>query len=155
VTALTISVTTVSRRIIRFALVAVALTILCSSAVTAGAPQPQVRDGEARRVVVRFPQSRSTVSLTGRVRGYDVVDYVLHAEARQHLTARIASTTRPLTMAVYDPDKRAVCVEACGDRWTGPVPRTGDYIVRVGLSRAEARRNRPARYQIRFTLTSD
>ena len=123
-----------------------------SSVAAAGAPQPEVKD--ARRVTVRIPRSSSSVSLAGRLRGYEVVDYVLHAEARQHMTVRLTSTTRPLTMAVYDSDKRAVCVEACDDRWSGPVARTGDYVVRVGLPRADARRNRAVRYRIQFTLAS-
>ena len=124
-----------------------------SSVAAAGAAQPEIKD--ARRVTVRFPRSRSNVTLAGRLRGYEVVDYVLHAQARQQMTVRLTSTTRPLTMAVYDPDKRAVCVEACADRWSGSVARAGDYVVRVGLPRAEARRNRTARYQIQFTLTSN
>jgi hypothetical protein len=153
----------------RVVLLALAIATLCSqssvkaiggrvsppSVVTAAAAQPEVRGAPARRVTVRFPRSRSNVSLAGRLRGYEVVDYVLHAQARQHMTVRLTSSTRPLTMAVYDPDKRAVCVEACVERWSGPVARTGDYVVRVGLSRAEARRNRTVRYQIQFTLTSN
>ena len=127
-----------------------------SQSATAGrAAQPEVRDAPSRRVTVRFPRARSSVSVAGGVRGYEIVDYVLHAQARQQIAVRLTSASRFLTMAVYDPDKRALCIEACVDRWSGPVARTGDYIVRIGLNRAEARRNRLARYQIRFTLTSD
>ena len=115
--------------------------------------QPQSRDG-AQRVPVRFPPSRSTVTLPGRVTGYDVVDYVISARARQQLAVRMTTTSRFLTMAVYGPDKTEICVETCGERWSGTITRPGDYIVRVGLARAEARRNRPARFQLRLTLTS-
>ena len=115
--------------------------------------QSQSRDS-ARRVPVRFPPSRSTVTLPGQVTGYDVIDYVIPARAQRQLTVRLITPSRFLTMAVYGPNENEICVDTCGDRWSGAISRPGDYIVRVGLSRAEARRNRPARFQLRVTLTS-
>jgi hypothetical protein len=123
------------------------------SSIAASQPaQPQSGDGK-RRVAVRFPPSRSTVTLPGEVKGYDVVDYVIPARARQQLTVRMTTTSRFLTMAVYRPDEKEICVETCGERWSGTITSPGDYIVRLGLARAEARRNRPARFQVRVTLT--
>jgi hypothetical protein len=133
----------------------IALAITASIVLTfSPAAEPQSRDG-ARRVPVRFPASRSTVTLPGEIKGYDVVDYVIPARARQQLTVRLTTPSRFLTMAVYGPNDNEICVDTCGERWSGAIARPGDYIVRVGLARAEARRNRPARFQLRVTLTSN
>jgi hypothetical protein len=149
--AIVVSVLTFPPRLVK---AAAAAPITEESSIAASQPaQPQSGDGK-RRVAVRFPPSRSTVTLPGEVKGYDVVDYVIPARPRQQLTVRMTTTSRFLTMAVYGPNEKEICVETCGERWSGRITGPGDYVVRVGLARAEARRNRPARFQLRVTLTS-
>ena len=105
------------------------------------------------RVRVEFAQGRSTVTVAGEVRGYGVMDYVVAASGSQRLTVALVGGSRYLMLAVYTPEGEAVCVETCDRRWTGVVPRAGDYTIRVGLVRAEARREGRAGYTLRIGLT--
>ena len=107
----------------------------------------------ARPVRVQFAPGRSSVSLTGQVQGYRTNDYLLRANAQQRLTIRLSSE-RPFTlMGVYAPNGEALCVETCQDQWTGILPQTGDYTIRVGLVRAEARRQGRVSYTLHVSLT--
>jgi hypothetical protein len=104
------------------------------------------------RVRVEFAPGRSAVALAGEVRGYEVIDYVLAASASERLSVALGGGSRYLVMAVYAPDGEAMCVETCGRQWTGVLSRAGDYAIRVGLVRAEARRQGRASYTLRIGL---
>jgi hypothetical protein len=112
--------------------------------VVAAAPSP---------VRVQLAPDRSTVALAGRVQGYETVDYVLDANPQDRLSVRLTGATRYLQMGIYTPDGAALCVETCDRQWTGQLPHAGDYIVRIGLVRAEARRQGRASYTVHLALT--
>ena len=124
------------------------------------APQPGAGQAGAsapaatRRVRVQFGRGRSSATLAGQVQGYDTVDYVLKANAQQRLTVRLTSQSRFLVIGIYAPDGEEICVETCTAQWTGMLPRMGDYTVRVGLVRAEARRQKRAAYTLNVSVTS-
>jgi hypothetical protein len=50
------------------------------------------------------------------------------------------------------PDGEVLCVEACDRQWTGMLAHAGDYTIRVGLVRAEARRQGRASYTLHVSL---
>jgi hypothetical protein len=106
-----------------------------------------------RRVRVQFAPGRSAVALAGQVHGYDTIDYVLDASTQQRLTVRLRSASPYLLMGIYAPDGDVLCVEACERQWTGLLARAGDYSIRIGLTRAEARRQGRASYTLHVGLT--
>jgi len=108
----------------------------------------------ARRVRVQFAPGHSSASLAGQVQGYHTIDYVLRANAQQRMTVSLTSGSPFLLMGLYAPNGEALCVETCNGQWTGMLPHMGDYIIRVGLGRAEARRQGRARYTLNVSLAS-
>ena len=87
---------------------------------------------------VSFAPGTASANVSGSVRSYETRDYLLHARARQRMTVDLHGNSNFLQVAVFNPQGETVYV---GTNWTGMLPRSGDYLVRVGLVRAEARRN--------------
>jgi hypothetical protein len=108
----------------------------------------------SRRVRVQFASGRSSASLAGHVQGSQIIEYVLSAHTQQRLAVRLTSTSPFLLMGLYAPTGEALCVETCNSQWTGLLPHLGDYTIRVGLVRAEARRQGRAHYRLHVHLTA-
>jgi hypothetical protein len=108
----------------------------------------------ARRVRVQFAPGHASASLSGQVQGYQAIDYVLKANAQQRMTVSLTSERPFLLMGIYAPNGEALCVETCNGQWTGMLPHMGDYTIRIGLVRAEARRQGRASYTLKVSLTS-
>ncbi|MEP0871495.1 SH3 domain-containing protein [Trichocoleus desertorum AS-A10] len=87
---------------------------------------------------VSFAPGTSAATVNGSVRGYETRDYLLNARAGQRMTVDLRSNTTFMQVAVLSPQGETLYV---GTNWTGNLPSNGDYLVRVGLVRAEARRD--------------
>jgi hypothetical protein len=107
-----------------------------------------------REVRVQFARGRSSATLTGQVRGYNTVDYLLNARAGQQMTVHSASDRSSTLRGIYAANGEEICVESCGEHWSGILPRDGDYTVRMGLMRAEARRGTQANYSVTVSITT-
>lgn len=118
-----------------------------------GFAQQGVITPAARRVRVQFAPRRSSASLSGQVQGYQTIDYVLKAHAQQRMTVSLTSESPFTLMGIYAPNGAELCVETCNGQWTGILPQMGDYTIRVGLVRAEARRQGRARYTLHVSIT--
>ncbi|ACK68931.1 hypothetical protein PCC7424_0465 [Gloeothece citriformis PCC 7424] len=103
-------------------------------------------------VRVQFAPGESSAQLSGKVQGYQTVNYLLRANANQELSVKFSSNSRFTMLGIYTPTGEELCVETCGDRWSGLLPTDGDYRVRVGLVRAEARRNGQANYTLDVSI---
>jgi uncharacterized protein YraI len=87
---------------------------------------------------VSFVPGTSAATVNGSVRGYETRDYILNARAGQRMTVDLRSNSTFMQAAVLSPQGETLSV---GTNWTGNLPSSGDYLVRVGLVRAEARRD--------------
>jgi hypothetical protein len=65
--------------------------------------------------------------------------YILHARAGQTLIVHITSVENNAVFDIYRPGgKRTLENAQESTDWTGPLPRTGDYIIEVGGTRGNA-----------------
>jgi hypothetical protein len=87
---------------------------------------------------VTFPPDSTGTSVSSTVRSYETRSYVLNARAGQEMAIFVSGDNRFLEAAVISPRGATLYV---GTDWRGRLPNSGDYIVRIGLVRAEARRN--------------
>jgi hypothetical protein len=80
----------------------------------------------------------------GTISGRATHDYVLGAKAGQTLSVRMSSNNTFLYFNVLNgASQEALFVgerEAAPNKWMGTLPSDGDYMIRVYLVRAEARR---------------
>ncbi len=87
---------------------------------------------------ISFAPGATSATVNGSVRGYETRDYVLRARRNQRMTVNLRSNSSFMQFAVISPAGETVYV---GTNWVGTLSSNGDYSVRVGLVRAEARRN--------------
>jgi len=103
---------------------------------------------------VHFPAGASSASVSGAVKGYAGVDYLLGAAAGQTMHVTLKTTNSSLYFNVLPPGSDAAIFigSTSGNEWTGTLPTTGDYTVRVYLMRNAARRKEAAKYTITFAI---
>ena len=93
---------------------------------------------------ISFAPGATSATVNGSVQGYETRDYVLRAQAGQQMTVNLRSNSSFMQAVVFSPQGETLFV---GTNWTGTLPSTGDYKVRVLLVRAEARRNGAGGFQ--------
>ena len=109
-------------------------------------------DAQAR-VVVKFPRGAHSASGKGTITGYNYIDYVLGARAGQNMIVELDSTNDKAQFVVMDPDKENVEYGTGVAEYSGELQKSGNYTVRVLMSRAQARRKGAATsFVITFTI---
>ena len=89
---------------------------------------------------LRFPTGASSTAVKGTIRGYAYRDYIVRANADQTITTSVASANRYTILTIFRPDGDNLDGAAQMGDFSGVLPVTGDYVIRVGLMRAGARR---------------
>jgi len=114
------------------------------------APPGMAQSPEARRVDVRFDPGTSRAMYRDAIRGYETLDYILHAESGQRLVVDYSSNNPSGYVNVYAPGKaEAMHVgSTVGDHYEGTLPATGDYRVQVYLMRNAARRDETGQFTL-------
>jgi hypothetical protein len=101
---------------------------------------------------VSFDKGISSVTVSGKVE--DGHDYALHAQAGQTLTVALKATSS-VYFNVMSPgsDTATVNTSITGENtWTGTLPTTGDYLVRVYQMRSATRQGKDPGYAVTFTV---
>ena len=89
---------------------------------------------------LRFPPGASDTSVKSTVRGYAYRDYIVRANADQTITASVSSFNTYTILTIFRPDGENLDGAAQMDKFSGTLPVTGDYVIRVGMMRAGARK---------------
>jgi uncharacterized protein YraI len=110
------------------------------------------RDILQERIV--FAQGTSGTTINGRITGDNITDYLLRATAGQQMTVTFAPDNSFAYFNVLQgDDPTALHVGSRdGGAYSGTVPATGDYRIRVYLMRAAARRDEVANYRLSVTI---
>jgi hypothetical protein len=89
---------------------------------------------------VKFLKGTSSATVKGSILGYDYKDYLVKAGADQTLSLALKSNNTYNYFVVFSPEEGADNLVNESTEWTGKLPMTGDYKIRVFLMRAGARR---------------
>jgi len=109
---------------------------------------------ESREESVAIPKGRDSVSLKGRIKGREFVDYLVRAGAGQTLAVGLAKSNPQNYFNVSAPGaEAAMFVGSLGGEFSGVVPVDGEYTVRVYLMPAAARRNESSDYTLTVGVT--
>ena len=98
---------------------------------------------------VRFERGKSSATIHGRITGYDVQDYVVGASAGQKMDIRITATNPQTYFVLYSINGKPTDMNET-DHYSVETSESGDYVIRVLMMRAAARRKGAAS---NFTLT--
>src|SRR5205809_1832375 len=93
-----------------------------------------------KKVVVHFAAGTHSASKTDTIAGYKYVDYILGAKAEQNMIVELSSTGDKAQLVILDPNNENVENGTGVGDYTGTLEKSGNYTVRVLMSRAEARR---------------
>ncbi|WP_447729044.1 hypothetical protein [Sphingomonas koreensis] len=111
---------------------------------------PAVAQSPTRSERVQFPRGASSQVVRGTIRGYSSVDYIVGARAGQTLRVSMRTGNASAYFNVIAPGaQNAMFIGSNGgNRFSGRLPQTGDYRVRIYLMRNAARRGESATYAL-------
>ena len=104
---------------------------------------------------VQFAIGSSAATVTGAVRGFAYADYVVGARAGQTLSVNLSAAARGTVpvFTVFLPDGNNLQGAAETNEFTGEIPASGNYVIRVLMMRSTARRkNSVANYSLRISI---
>lgn len=103
---------------------------------------------------VRFARGASSATLRGTVKGYQTHDYKLSARAGQKMTVRVENVKGKGSPYFVVMRKGAAdnVTPVPQQEWSGALPATGEYTVRVLLYRNEARRGESSAYRLTVSV---
>jgi hypothetical protein len=93
------------------------------------------------KIRVRFARGATSAIVSGTVRGYAYKDYVVGASVGQEITAKLNQATSSV-LTIFQPNGDNLEGATESDEFTGTLPSSGDYVIRVMMMRSEARRPR-------------
>jgi hypothetical protein len=104
---------------------------------------------------VRFKRGATSTTLSGRIRGYDGVKYVVGASAGQVMSVLFSPGNRSCYMNVWAPgsDTAAFIGSTKGNEYAANLSTSGNYTIQVYLMRNAARRNESCRYRVTIEIT--
>lgn len=112
--------------------------------------------GEIRSERVKFAAGSSGTTIDGRIQGYEIVDYQLGAQAGQRMTVTMTTDSTANYFNVMAPGETDVAFfngSVNENRFSGLLPDSGDYTIRVYQVRSAARRNETASYRLEIEIT--
>lgn len=103
---------------------------------------------------VAFAKGASSKVIKGTVKGYDYVDYVIGARGGQLLTVSMTTNRGSNYFNVMPKGNPAAYFIGSneGNSFRGPVPATGDQVIRVYIMRNDARRGVAATYTLKISI---
>jgi hypothetical protein len=132
---------------LRFALVLALFPVLIASAQA---------DSDIRTQRVQFAKGATSATVKGMIKGYEIVDYVLHAAKGQYMNASMATDNTASYFNIMAPGEAEVAFfngSTSENQFEGELPATGDYRIRVYMMRSAARRNEVANYRLEMIVT--
>ena len=117
---------------------------------------PAVAQAPIRTERVEFARGTTSSTIKGTIKGDSSVDYKIGARAGQTLNVRLQSSNSSNYFNVIVPgaDSAMFVGSMSGNSFTGTLPSSGDYTVRVYLMRNAARRGESANYTLTVGVTN-
>ncbi|MDV7392579.1 hypothetical protein RZS08_14530, partial [Arthrospira platensis SPKY1] len=97
----------------------------------------------------------SSTTLTGTLKGREIIDYKLGAAAGQRMTVTLTTDNTGNYFNLLAPGETEVAFFVGsneGNRFEGNLAKSGDQTIRVYLYRSAARRGETARYRLEVTI---
>jgi hypothetical protein len=107
------------------------------------------------RMHMAFPEGVTRAATTGRIAGRASNDHVVRARAGQVLAVRMDADSAMAYFNVLPPgsDQAIFIGSTSGNEFRGVLASDGDYVIRVYLMAAGARRGESSNYALRVDVT--
>jgi hypothetical protein len=100
-------------------------------------PFPTAAQSKVERI--KFQRGHSSTVVKGTILGFDTRDYLIGAKAGQVMTLRLSSTNPYANFVIYSINERPTDMNETTE-WSEKLTESGDYLIRVLMTRAGARR---------------
>lgn len=107
---------------------------------------------QERTETVKFAAGSSAKTISGEIKGYDGVSYILGANVGQVMQVLFAPNNASCNMNVYWPGEDEAAFRAEGNEYSATLGKSGNYRVQVFLMRNAARRSEICSYKISFEI---
>ncbi|NJN47186.1 MAG: hypothetical protein HC808_12675 [Candidatus Competibacteraceae bacterium] len=119
---------------------------------------PALAETDIRSERVQFKANTSGTTIKAKIKGREIVDYLLGARAGQTLSVTLETdhSANYFNVIPPDADNEAVFVGSTeGNNYVGKLDLDGDWKIRVYLIRAAARRGETAAYTLNIGITGE
>jgi hypothetical protein len=130
------------------------IALCCCLSPLLAAAQPSIPSS-----TVTFEKGATSAAVNGKLQGSKagVRDYVVRAGAGQKMTVELQTKSASTYFNVLPPSSEEALYRgevADEARWSGVLPTSGEYRVRVFLNRAAARQGKSASYALRISVVN-
>jgi hypothetical protein len=121
-------------------------------------PSPAL--SEVRKERVQFKAGASGTTIQGKIKGGQVVQYLIRANAGQNISLAFNSDNGGASFNLFAPgkvpgkDAAMVIGSNAGNAYEGILPADGDYTIQVGLIRNSVRNNEVANYRLKIFISN-
>ena len=124
------------------------------AALAASVVAPVLAQAAPRTERVTFAKGASSKVIQGSIKGDAYVDYVVNARGGQLMTVKLTTSRGSNYFNVMPKGSETAYFIGSrdGNEFRGPVPETGDQVIRVYLLRNDARRGVTAKYTLRLAV---
>jgi hypothetical protein len=129
---------------------------LFASILLAFSAAPAFAEDEIRTEQVHFKHGANSATIEDKIRGYEIVDYVLEASKNQRMNVIMATDNAASYFNILAPGENQVAIfigSTSGNRFEGTLPKSGAYKIRVYMMRSAARRNETAKYRLEMIIS--
>ena len=88
---------------------------------------------------IRFERGKSSATIHGHIAGFDAQDYVVAAKSGQQMDIRLKASNPETYFVLYSINGKATDMNET-DHYSLETTESGDYVIRVFMMRAAARR---------------
>jgi hypothetical protein len=133
--------------------------VFAAFAVGACAFLSPARAGDVRTARVNFAPGASRASIQGVIKGRQSVNYKVGASAGQTMAVSLSANNFSTYFNIFEPgaepgrDAGVYGSDTGGNRFEGPLAKSGDYTIQVYLFRNAARRGVRSRYRLDVAIT--
>lgn len=104
---------------------------------------------------VFFKKGANSAVVEASIKGYETVDYLVGAQAGQHMNVSLATKHGATYFNILAPGENEVAMfngSVSQNQYEGKLPASGDYKIRVYMMRSAARRNEVAHYRLEIII---
>jgi len=91
---------------------------------------------------VTFKKGATSAKVKDTIRGFEYRDYLIGAIAGQTIAVKLTSMNTYTMFSIFQPDGANLEGTAQVVNFSGRIPASGDFVIRVAMMRAEARRKK-------------
>lgn len=111
---------------------------------------------DIRTEQVQFKKGTSSAVISSSIKGYEIVDYELRANAGQVMNTSLTTKHSATYFNILAPGENETAMfvgSTSGQQFEGVLPKSGIYKIRVYMMRSAARRNEVASYRLEIIIS--